>query len=244
MMQPVLKTEGVFSDEIKKRQEVLAAGLRDGIHRTGEALQAELRAQVRRANLGEGLEKAWRLDKFPKRRSKTNLDPRAVVYSKSTILHRAFDESRNIRAARAQYLVIALPAAIHLGLGYSTKSRKGGTVPAGQRRKVSEIDAAAKKLRAVVVSATHGKRGPRIAKAKPKGRNAPIEGRRIVIMKAKKGEGLTAVFYEPKMARGLPLFALRKQMIGKKILDIAGPVRVARNSVRRAVDAAIAGRLA
>ena len=207
-------------------------------------LQAELRSQVRRANLGEGLEKAWRLEKFPKRRSKTNLDPAAVVYSKSTILHRAFDESRTIRAARVQYLVIALPAAIHLGLGYSRKSRKGGTVPAGALRKVSEIDAAAKKLRAVVVSAKHGKRGPRVAKVKPKGRNAPLEGRRIVIMKAKKGEGLTAVFYAPDQPKGLPLFALRRQVVGKKLLDIEGPAEAAKQAVKREVNAAIAGRLA
>jgi hypothetical protein len=199
---------------------------------------------VRRANLGEGLEKAWRLDKFPKRRSKTNLDPAAVVYSKSTILHRAFDESRNIRASRAQYLAIALPAAIHLGLGYSSKSRKGSSVPAGQRRKVSEIDVAAKKLRAVVVSATQGKRGPRVAKAKPKGRNAPLQGRRIVIMKAKKGDGLTAVFYAPDMKKGLPLFALRRQVAGRKLLDIAGPAEAAKQAVKREVNAAIAGRLA
>jgi hypothetical protein len=243
-MRILAKADKLISDEIKQRQEILASGLRDGIHRTGEVLQAELRSQVRRANLGEGLEKAWRLEKFPKRRSKTNLDPAAVVYSKSTILHRAFDESRTIRAARVQYLVIALPAAIHLGLGYTRKSRKGGTVPAGALRKVSEIDVAAKKLRAVVVSAKHGKRGPRVAKAKPKGRNAPLEGRRIVIMKAKKGEGLTAVFYAPDQPKGLPLFALRRQVVGKKLLDIEGPAEAAKQAVKREVNAAIAGRLA
>ena len=243
-MRILAKADKLISDEIKQRQEILASGLRDGIHRTGEVLQSELRSQVRRANLGEGLEKAWRLDKFPKRRSKTNLDPAAVVYSKSTILHRAFDESRNIRASRAQYLAIALPAAIHLGLGYSSKSRKGSSVPAGQRRKVSEIDVAAKKLRAVVVSATQGKRGPRVAKAKPKGRNAPLQGRRIVIMKAKKGDGLTAVFYAPDMKKGLPLFALRRQVAGRKLLDIAGPAEAAKQAVKREVNAAIAGRLA
>jgi hypothetical protein len=243
-MRILAKADKLISHEIKQRQEILASGLRDGIHRTGEVLQSELRSQVRRANLGEGLEKAWRLDKFPKRRSKTNLDPAAVVYSKSTILHRAFDESRNIRASRAQYLAIALPAAIHLGLGYSSKSRKGSSVPAGQRRKVSEIDVAAKKLRAVVVSATQGKRGPRITKAKPKGRNAPLQGRRIVIMKAKKGDGLTAVFYAPDMKKGLPLFALRRQVAGRKLLDIAGPAEAAKQAVKREVNAAIAGRLA
>jgi hypothetical protein len=243
-MRILVKANKLISDEIKQRQEILASGLRDGVHRTGEVLQAELRSQVRRANLGEGLEKAWRLEKFPKRRSKLNLDPAAVVYSKSTILHRAFDESRTIRASRKQYVVIALPAAIHLGLGYSRKSRKGGTVPAGALRKVSDIDEAAKKLRAVVVSATHGKRGPRVAKAKPKGRNAPIEGRRIVIMKAKKGEGLTAVFVAPDQKKPLPLFALRRQVVGRKLLDIAGPAQAAKQAVKREVNAAIAGRLA
>jgi hypothetical protein len=238
-----MKVQGMVSEEIKQRQEILSAGLRDGVHRTAEMLQAELRGQVRRANLGEGLEKAWRLEKYPKRKSKTNLDPRAVVYSKSTILHRAFEESRSIRAVRAQYLVIALPAAIHLGLGYSTKSRKGGAVPAGQRRKVSDIEAAAKLLRAVVVSAHNAKRGPRMAKAKPKGRNAPIEGRRIVIMKARKGDGLTAVFYAPDQPKGLPLFALRKQIQGKKLLDISGAAETARRAVKREINASIAGRL-
>jgi hypothetical protein len=242
-MKILVKAHKLISDEIKQRQEILADGLRDGIHRTGEVLQAELRAQVRRANLGEGLEKAWRLDKYPKRLSKLNLDPAAVVYSKSTILHRAFDENRTIRAGRKQYVVIALPAAIHLGLGYSRKSRKGGTVPAGALRKVSEIDVAAKKLRAVVVSAAHGKRGPRVANAKPKGRNAPIEGRRILIMKAKKGEGLTAVFVALDQKKPLPLFALRRQVVGRKLLDIAGPAAAAKQAVKREVNAAIAGRL-
>jgi hypothetical protein len=239
----LMKVQGMVSEEIKQRQEILASALRDGVHRTGEALQAELRGQVRRANLGEGLEKAWRLDKYPKRRSKLNMGPAAVVYSKSTILHRAFEESRLVRAVRAQYLVIALPAAIHLGLGYSKKSRKGGAVPAGQRRKVSDIEAAAKLLRAVVVSAHNAKRGPRVAKAKPKGRNAPLVGRRIVIMKARKGDGLTAVFYAPDQPKGLPLFALRKQIQGKKLLDISGPAEAARRAVKREVNAAIAGRL-
>ena len=74
-----MKVERMVSEEIQRRQEILASGLRDGVHRTGEALQAELRGQVRRANLGEGLEKAWRLDKYPKRRSKLNMGPAAVV---------------------------------------------------------------------------------------------------------------------------------------------------------------------
>ena len=236
-----MKAERMISDEIKQRQEILASALRQGVYRAGEMLQAELRGQVRRANLGEGLEKAWRLDEYPKRRSRLNLGPAALVYSKSVRLHRAFDQASLVRAVRKQYLVIALPAAIHLGLGYSTKSRDGGK--SWRKAKYSEIDVAAKKLRAVVVSAYSGKRGPRMAKAKPRGRNAPIQGRRIVVMKAKKGEGLTAVFYAPDQPKGLPLFALRKQIQGKKLLDISGPAEAAHRAVKREVNAAIAGRL-
>jgi hypothetical protein len=237
----LMKVQGMVSEEIKRRQEILASSLRQGVYRAGEMLQAELRGQVRRANLGEGLEKAWRLDEYPKRRSRLNLGPAALVYSKSVRLHRAFDQASLIRAMRKQYLVIALPAAIHLGLGYSTKSRDGGK--SWRKAKYSEIEAAAKLLRAVVVSAHNAKRGPRMAKAKPKGRNAPLAGRRIVIMKARKGDGLTAVFYAPDQPKGLPLFALRKQIQGKKLLDISGPAEAARRAVKREVNAAVAGRL-
>lgn len=242
-MRFITKMEGMISEEIAKRQEILASALRNGVHRAAETLQGELRRQVRAANLGEGLEKAWRLEKYPRRPSKTNLDPAGIVFSKSTVLHRAFDEGKIIRAQRTQWLVIALPAALHLGLGYTTSSRAGGSAKA-VRRKLSEIDAAAKKLRAVVVSATHGKRGPRKVKVKQRGRNAPIEGRRILIMKSKKGDGLTAVFVAPDQKKPLPLFALRKQVKGRKLLNIAGPAQAARDSIKREVNAAIAGRLA
>ncbi len=234
-----LRVEGMISEEIKERGMFLAGTLRSAIDKSSTQLKDELRSQVRRAGLGERLEKAWQRAIYPKNAGKMTFGPAAVVYSKSTILHRAFNENRTISARRAEYLVIALPAAIHLGLGYSTISRNGTKVPAGQRRKVSEIDAAAKKLRAVVVSAHNTKRGPRMARAKPKGRNAPIEGRRIVIMKARKGDGLTAVFYEPKMARGLPLFALRKQVQGKKLLNIEPAFAAAQRNVLREVNMAL-----
>jgi hypothetical protein len=242
-MRILAKADKLISDEIKQRQEILASGLRDGVYRAGEMLHAELRAQVRRANLGEGLEKAWRFEKYPRRASRTTLDPVSLIYSKATFLHRAFDEANTVRAKNKTYLLIALPAAIHLGLGYTSGTRLGGSSKA-VRRKLSSLHEAAKRLRAVVVSATQGKRGPRIAKPTPKGRNAPVKGNRIVIMKAKKGDGLTAVFYASDMKKGLPLFALRKQVAGRKLLDIAGPAEAARQAVKREVNAAIAGRLA
>jgi hypothetical protein len=58
-------------------------------------------------------------------------------------------------------------------------------------------------------------------------------------MKAKKGEGLTAVFYEPKMVRGLPLFALRKQIRGKKLLNIEPAFAAAKKNVLREVNMAL-----
>jgi hypothetical protein len=51
------------------------------------------------------------------------------------------------------------------------------------------------------------------------------------------------VFYAPDQPNGLPLFALRKQIQGKKLLDISGPAEAARRAVKREVNAAIAGRL-
>ena len=231
----------MVSKEINARREILSKGLQDGVSRAGDWLQDELRSQVRRANLGEGLERAWRQASYPKIRSKHTLGPAVVIYSKSIRLHRAFDQGPLIRASRKQYLVIALPIAIKMGLGYSTQSRDGGK--SWKKAKYSEIDEAAKKLRAEIVSAHNGKRGAAIPKAKRKGRNAPIEGRRIVIMKAKKGDGLVAVYYAPHLRRGHPLFALRKMVKVPKLLDIAGAAETARRMVKREVNAAIAGRL-
>jgi Flp pilus assembly protein TadB len=164
-----LRVEGVISDELKERGTFLASALRKAVDKSSTQLKEELRLQVRRAGLGERLEKAWQSTIYPKNSGKMTFGPAAVVYSKSTILHRAFNENRTISAGRAQYLVVALPAAIHLGLGYSTISRNGTKVPAGQRRKVSEIDAAAKKLRAVVVSAHNTKRGRVLPKLSQRG---------------------------------------------------------------------------
>lgn len=239
-MKLLTKIEGDIAAMIRKEQSALAAALREGVHNAGKTLQENLRGQVRRAGLGQGLEKAWRLEKYPKRRSRTSLDPVALVYSKSTVLHRAFDEARSITPRRSGWLVIALPAALHLGLGYTTRSRKGGTVPAGQKRKLSDIEAAARLLKAEVVSAVPGRRVKlRMTKAR-NGGGKKIAGRRIVIMKSKKGVGLTAVFYENDRAKPLPLFALRRSMTNRKLLDIEGPAKAAARMVVQEVRVAMA----
>lgn len=232
--------QGDIAAVIRKEQSALADALRLGVHRAGQTLQENLRGQVRRVGLGQGLEKAWRLEKYPKRRSRSSLDPVALVYSKSTVLHRAFDEARSITPRQSGWLVIALPAAINLGLGYSTRSRKGGPVPAGQRRKVSDIEAAARLLKAEVVSAMPGRRVKlRASKARSVG-GKKIAGRRIVIIKSKKGVGLTAVFYENDRAKPLPLFALRRSMTNRKLLDIEGPAKAAARMVVQEVRLAMA----
>ncbi len=69
------------------------------------ALQEELRAQVRGAGLGMGLEKAWRRNLYPGGRTKT-LHPAALVFSKATKLHAAYNVGGLIRGRSGQYLAI------------------------------------------------------------------------------------------------------------------------------------------
>lgn len=240
-MKLLAKIEGDIAAMIRKEQSALAAALRQGVHNAGKTLQENLRGQVRRAGLGQGLEKAWRLEKYPKQRSKKSLDPAALVFSKSVVLHRAFDEARTITPRRSGWLVMALPAAIHMGLGYGMRNRKGGVWRAGQLRKESSIQEAARRLKAKVVSATHGKR-IRIGGGKISAGDAKKYGeRRIVIMKSKKGDGLTAVFYETARAKPLPLFALRRASRNPKLLDIEGPAKAAARMVVQEVRVAMAG---
>jgi hypothetical protein len=91
----------IVSDEYNK----VADAARLAIDDASTSLQEELRRQVLVAGLGMGLEKAWQRKLFPPG-NKRSLHPAALVYSKATKLHAAYDAGGIIRGKNGQYLAI------------------------------------------------------------------------------------------------------------------------------------------
>ena len=103
-----MRLVATISDNLKPllddQAEAISTALRDAIETASTSLLDELRGQVRAAGLGTGLEKAWRREVYPRSRKRT-FHPAALVYSKSTVLHDAFDLGPTITARRSRFLV-------------------------------------------------------------------------------------------------------------------------------------------
>ena len=209
--------------------EAVSIALRAAIETASASLLDELRGQVRAAGLGTGLEKAWRLEVYPRSRKRT-FHPAALVYSKSTVLHDAFDLGPTITASRARFLVIPTEAGRRLGLGTEPSSRKGGAVPGGQRRRYADVAAFADGLDAEVVSASR-----RAGSSRPS-HSGSRSGARIVLVPAKAG-GLVALLYIRRDARPVAIARLLPTVKLQKLLDIAG----AEARAETALSAALAG---
>lgn len=186
-----------FEQELTETKRAITAAVVD----TGTELRDELRAQVRTAGLGSKLEKAWRLERYPKRGA--SLSPAALVFSKSTRIHAAFDRGGVIKVRNANWLVIPLPPALRQKFHLSQAHSKSTSQP----RKYSEVDAAIRrygKLRFVQVDPTTALL---IAdNATKTGRVSSAKGGR----KRRKGGG-------PK---GVAIFLLKKEAHLRKSLDI------------------------
>ena len=170
-MQIVAQVNGDLKALLLTAQNQIADALRAGVSTASTNLQAVLRGQVRDAGLGAGLEKAWRLQLYPV--GKRSLRPAGLVYSKATALHAAFENGAVIRANKARFLAIPLPAAEAMGFATTSISRKGGPVPAGQMRRASRVYALIAKLgeqNIEIVKLSNGRRmivwmrGPRTRK--------------------------------------------------------------------------------
>lgn len=193
-------------------QELLNAGLdevsdgaRAAVRSASEGLQADLRSQTRAAGLGVGLEKAWRLELYPKVSRRRTMRPAGLVYSKATRLHDAFDDGQIIAARGAKWLAIPLPAAKAAGLDKSPKrrdSQRAGPLPA----KWSNIDAAKAKFGEL--------------------RFIPIgNGARALLVADGKARGDTLARGGAGRATSIPLFLLVKRARGRKLLDIAAAAK-------------------
>jgi hypothetical protein len=209
--------------------EAITTALRTAIETASASLLDELRGQVRAAGLGTGLEKAWRREVYPRSRKRT-FHPAALVYSKSTVLHDAFDAGPAITARRSRFLVIPTEAGRRLGLGTVPSSRKGGAVPGGQRRRYADLEPFADRLDAEVVSASRRAGGGRTR------RSGARTGPRIVLVPARAG-GLVALLYLRRDAKPVAIARLVPTVKLQKLLDIAG----AEARAETALSAALAG---
>lgn len=102
-------------DEVYAAERVAAAkAITAGIKQAARLTQNAYRRQVRKAGLGEGLEKAWQLKLYPARGA--SMKAAALVFSKSKRLHGAFDKNAVVKATKAKALLVPTPLAERLGL--------------------------------------------------------------------------------------------------------------------------------
>jgi hypothetical protein len=207
----------------------ISSALRHGIETASSGLLAELRAQVRSAGLGPKLEKAWQREVYPRSRKRT-FHPAALVYSKSTVLHDAFDRGPTIVGQASRFLVIPTEAGRRLGLGEVPSARKGGRVPAGGKRRYADLEPFADRIGAEITSVSpHGH--TRRARG-PAGRPA---SRRIVLVPATGGR-LVALLHA-RGARPVPIATLVPMVKLRKRLDIDGAAQRAEIALTRTLSA-------
>jgi hypothetical protein len=219
---------------------ILAAGadeisgaLRHGIETASSGLLVELRAQIRSAGLGPRLEKAWQREVYPRGRKRT-FHPAALVYSKSTVLHDAFDRGPTIVGQASRFLVIPTEAGRRLGLGEVPSARKGGRVPAGGKRRYADLEPFADRIGAEITSAAPRGRTHRTHRTRgPAGRQAP---RRIVLVPATGGR-LVALLHARAGARPVPIATLVPMVKLRKRLDIDGAAQRAETALTRTLSA-------
>ncbi|MGF7176997.1 DUF6441 family protein [Azospirillum doebereinerae] len=206
-----MKIVGRISGDLKElmntRFDEIADAARAAVRSASEGLQAELRRQTVAAGLGSGLEKAWRLDLYPKISRRRTLRPAGLVYSKATRLHDAFDNGETITARGGKWLAIPLPAAKAAGLDKSPMrddSRRASPMPA----KWSNVVAATSKFGAL--------------------RFVPIgNGARALLVADGKARGDTLARGGAGRATSIPLFLLVKRVRGRKLLDLAAAAKQA-----------------
>lgn len=193
----------------------VAGGARAAVRGASEQLQADLRGQVRAAGLGVGLEKAWRLELYPKTGRRT-LRPAGLVYSKATRLHDAFDAGETVVAGKGKWLAIPLPAAIQAGLHKRDQrpdTQRAGPLPA----KWSSVDEARHLFGELAfVPLDGGKRALLVARGRSSGGILHARAR--------------------GPAQDTPLFLLVRRVRGRKLLDIDAALKAAEARLARSLS--------
>jgi hypothetical protein len=102
-----LKIEGSFDHALSRIRDELSALNRNAIKYSGLFLRNKWREQIRAAGLGRGVEKAVRMDVYP-RASKQTLHPSSLVYSNARKIHTAFNDGGTI-IAKGNHRYLAIP---------------------------------------------------------------------------------------------------------------------------------------
>ncbi len=192
----------------------------DAMIQSATNLRDELRDQTRRAGLGRGLEKAWRLTLYPK--DMRAYSPAALVHSSAPLIHDAYNYGGIVTAHNAKYL--AIPTKYVPGkLAMQTNSlRKNGP-------ETKSLPALVEQWFGRKLEFVKGKNGandrlvmPAAVMAKS-GRGYKAATKRRV--KGNKAEVLS-----------LPMFTLVKQVTHVKKLDLEGAFSAAGNEFARLLN--------
>lgn len=211
-MRIVAAIRGDLGAYLKGEQDALAKRITEITNRESLRLRDELRAQVRAARLGPGLEKAWRHETYPRSR-RASLRPAGLVYSKSTVLHGAFDEGPVIHAGHS-FLVIPTREAAAMGFAETREARGSRAIPAGARRRYGRLGAAVARLGAKNIKFLPTKAGNVLVVYTPPKRGAKGPGGRNFTAGPERG-------FQLRGGRGdVPLFVLVRQVRVRKVLDI------------------------
>jgi hypothetical protein len=213
----------------------MSRALRGAVDRSSMALQEDLRAQTTGAGLGTKLANAWRREGYP-RGGRRTLRPAALVYSKATALHEAFDQAPVILPRRGSFLLIPSAEAERLGSTTSEISRKGGGIPGGAKRRVSSLEEAARKLGVPIVSAIPSRGAPK----RGGGGDGERKGFILLAPTKRNRSNLVALFFARRDARPVLLFTLVRQARVPKKLNIAAAAAKAESAFAANVAAALA----
>lgn len=164
----VVEVSGDLRKMLEEQRDTLADAVRDAVHTAAENLQTDLRMQTRGAGLGPGLEKAWRLQKYPTGRRTTR--PAGLVYSKATFLHDVFINGASMEGL----MFVPTHQAMAMGYGQTNISRKGGTVPGGQLRRTAMVQRALALLGKKNIFQIPLPGGKALVLYRPPGRGKPI----------------------------------------------------------------------
>ncbi len=230
MVSVTARVEGDLPAILEDVRADISGALRDGVTAGTDRTQADLRAQVRAAGLGRGLEKAWQSEVYPPRAATKTLRPAGLVYSKATVVHDAFIAGATIVSRRGRYLVIPTAEAESMGFATTREARKAGdTVPAGQLRRAARYREAIAKLGAENI------------------RDIPLpNGRRLIVYRVPEGRGRGRVFRGPRLSRvafrrgsDVPLFVLVPSVRLAPRLDFDAAVTRAESTFVRALDVSL-----
>ncbi len=212
---------GNLRKTLRRREIVLARGVKAGVRATAMKTRTRLRQATRAAGLrkrpgaakGQNIAKTWQALVFPKKGS--SLGSAAVIFSKAPHIMQPLIDGAVIRARKGRFLTIPLPAAVKLGFDRSFKRSTGRIV------KRSNVPAAIDRFGRLDFVPLKGREGALLVVPGKKARAAGLKVRR-----SRAGVRFAADF--------VPLFLLIPQVRIRQKIPFD---RIAREALRALPDA-------